>query len=55
MSDNKFIEPTDIGYSPGDITVPSFSPLLFIAKWIHTQANENFTIKAIEFCGKYQG
>jgi hypothetical protein len=35
--ENTFILPVDIGNSPGDVSVPSFSPLLFVAKWIHNK------------------
>ena len=35
--------------------MPSFSPLLFIAKWIHNKANGNNTINVIEYCANYKG
>lgn len=44
-----------IGHTPGDISVPSFSPLVFIAKWIHENTNKNHTVQAIEYCGHYKG
>lgn len=46
-SDNHFIEPSEVKNSPGDISVPSFSPILFLAKWIYEGSNKNNTIEAI--------
>lgn len=42
-------------YTPGDLSVPSFSPLIFVSKWIHDNTNNNKSIKAIEYCGNYKG
>ena len=44
-----------IGNSTGDISVPSFSPLMYIAKWLHDGTNGAHTVQAVEYCGNYQG
>ncbi len=41
--------------TPGDVSVPSFSPLLFIAKWIHEKSNGNHSINVVEYCANYKG
>lgn len=55
LDDNTFIEPTVIGSSPGDISVPSFSPLIFVSKWIHNKTNGNNSVNVIEYCANYKG
>lgn len=53
--DNTFIEPIKMGKCPGDVSVPSFSPLIYLAKWIHDGTNGDHSVQAVEYCGKYKG
>ena len=43
--------PEYVGNGTGDVSVPSWSALIYIAKWLHDGTNGDHDVQVIEYCG----